>query len=205
MNNKIVCIGRNYLKHAEELGNEVPEFPLIFLKPFSSLIKSGEKIFYPNYSNDMHYEAELVLVIGKDIYKGNKEEAENSISGYAVGLDMTLRDIQDELKKKGYPWTLAKVFNGSAVISEIMPKCDYTLTLNEKIVLEQNGMIKQNSPLNKMIFNPTDIIEYISSKMTLKKGDLIFTGTPEGVGKTFKGDKLKAKIDNIAELYTEIL
>lgn len=133
------------------------------------------------------------------------EEAENAIGGYSVGLDMTLRDLQNEFKDKGEPWTLAKVFDGCAVLTEFVAKEDYKLNENENIFLEVNGKVKQNSTLDKMIFNVREIVSYISKKMSLEKGDLIFTGTPEGVGRVIKGDKIKAGIKNIAEVETEII
>ncbi len=166
---KLVCVGRNYAKHAEELGNEIPDFPLIFLKPASSLIYSGEEINYPESSGEMHHEVELVLLIGNTIKDADDEEAESAIQGYAVGLDMTLRDIQSELKKKGHPWTLAKVFDGSAVISDFTSKDNYKLNGNEEILLKINDKIKQNSTLNFMLFNSVQIVKYLSSKFTLEK------------------------------------
>lgn len=201
---KIVCVGRNYVAHAEELGNEVPAFPLIFLKPASVLIHSGENIIYPNYSNEMHHEVELVLLIGETIKNANIKEAEHAITGYAVGLDMTLRDIQSELKKKGHPWTLAKVFDTAAVISDFVSKEDYKLKGDEKISLSVNGELRQSSSLANMIFSSAEIVKYISSKMTLEKGDLIYTGTPAGVGKVMRGDKITAEIENIAYLITTV-
>ncbi len=202
--NKIVCVGRNYAKHAEELGNEVPDFPIIFLKPSSVLIHSGEPVFHPDYSDNMHYETELVLLIGEYIKNGNDEAAKRAIAGYGVGLDMTLRDIQNECREKGEPWTLAKVFDGSAVISDFVSSENYNLTLEETITLKHNGTVKQNSALKNMVFKPEEIVKYISSKMTLEKGDLIFTGTPEGVGKVERGDTLLGEINNIGKVETII-
>jgi 5-carboxymethyl-2-hydroxymuconate isomerase len=201
---KIVCVGRNYVKHAEELGNSIPEFPLIFLKPASVLIHSEDKIVHPDYSNELHYEGELVLLITQSIKNADGVTAENSIGGYAIGLDMTLRDIQNELKKKGHPWTLAKCFDGSAIVSDFIPKKQYRLTLNETLSLSVNGQIKQKALLKNMIFSPAEIVKYISSKMTLEKGDIIFTGTPSGVGKVVAGDKIEAGITNVGKLFTEI-
>jgi len=194
---KIVCVGRNYVEHAKELGNEVTEKPLIFLKPSSVLIFSGDKIIYPSFSTEMHHEVELVVLIGK--------KAEAAISGYGVGLDMTLRDIQNQLKKKGHPWTIAKCFDTSAVISDFMLKENYMLTLSEEISLSVNGVIKQKDQLSKMIFNPAQLVEYISSIMTLEEGDLVFTGTPAGVSKVNREDKLNAEITGIAKLECDVV
>lgn len=197
---KIVCVGRNYVEHILELGNEQHEKPVIFLKTTSSVIYSGEKIIYPSFSVDMHHETELVLLIGTTVKNVNQSEANNAIAGYGVGLDMTLRDIQNDLKKKGHPWTIAKCFDTSTVLSEFVSSDDYELKLNEMISLKVNDQVRQNDQLNKMIFNPVKIVEYISTLMTLEAGDLIFTGTPKGVSKVNSGDVLEAEIENIAKL-----
>lgn len=202
---KIVCVGRNYVEHAHELGNEVPEFPLIFLKPPSNIIFSGGKIVHPEYSNDMHHEVELVLLIGEDVKCVSTDDAENSIVGYTVGLDMTLRDIQDKLKSKGHPWTLAKCFDGSAALGDFVSVKQLPLNLDSWLSLSVNGNEKQNSDLNKMIFKPNDIVSYISSVMKLEKGDLIFTGTPAGVGKVKKGDVIDAALDGIVKLTVVVI
>ncbi len=202
---KIVCVGRNYIAHAKELGNEVPAKPVIFLKPTSSVIYSGDKIVHPSFSTDMHHETELVLLIGKTVKDATEKEAEEAIEAYGVGLDMTLRDIQTELKQKGHPWTIAKGFDTSAVLSEFISKEDYRLTLDEEIILRVNDTERQHEKLNKMIFTPAQIVEYISSLMTLEEGDLIFTGTPAGVSKVVRGDKLHAEITGIASLECEVV
>jgi len=202
---KIVCVGRNYSEHAKELGNEIPEKPVLFLKPASALIYSGGEIIYPAFGNELHHEIELVLLIGETISKANKTQAQKGIIGYGVGLDMTLRDVQNELKKKGHPWTLAKCFDTSAVISDFVLKKDNQLKPDEKLELKVNGEVKQSDTLKSMIFNPAEIVEYISSIMTLEKGDLIFTGTPAGVSKVNRGDKLEAKLGEVAELHCSVV
>lgn len=202
---KIVCVGRNYAEHAKELGNEVPEKPVIFLKPASSVIFSGDKIIHPSFSTDLHHETELVLLIGTTVKDADDKKAEDAIIGYGVGLDMTLRDVQNELKKKGQPWTIAKGFDTAAVLSEFVSKQDYRLTLNEEIILRVNGSERQHEKLNKMIFPPVQIVKYISTLMTLEEGDLIFTGTPAGVSKVVGGDKLQAEITGIARLECEVV
>lgn len=202
---KIVCVGRNYVEHARELGNEVPEKPVIFLKPASSVIFSGGKIVHPSFSTEMHHETELVLLIGKKVKDAGVNEAEEAIIAYGVGLDMTLRDVQTDLKKKGHPWTIAKGFDTSAVLSEFISVKDYRLTLDEEIILRVNETERQHEKLNKMIFTPVQIVEYISSLMTLEEGDLVFTGTPAGVNKVIRGDKLHAEISGIASLNCEVI
>lgn len=202
---KIVCVGRNYAAHAKELGNNVPEFPIIFLKPASNIIFSGESVVHPPYSNNLHHEVELVLYIGEDIKNATDETAENSIHGYTLGLDMTLRDLQFEFKAKGEPWTLAKCFDTAAVLSDVVLKKDYQLRGDEVISLSVNGIVKQNSLIKNMIFTPVEIVKFISARMTLEKGDLIFTGTPEGVSRVVPGDKIEATIEKIGTITTKII
>ncbi len=201
---KIVCVGRNYAEHAKELGNEVPDKPVLFLKPPSAIIYSGDKVIHPDFSNEMHHEVELVLLIGRKVCKADLSESEEAIIGYGVGLDMTLRDLQSEAKEKGTPWTVAKCFDTSAVISDFVLKENYKLTLDEEVSLFVNGVVKQKDQLNKMIFNPARIVEYISSLIMLEEGDLIFTGTPKGVSRVSRGDKLIAKISDILSLECKV-
>lgn len=202
---KIVCVGKNYKEHAEELGGTLPEFPLIFLKPASAIIFSGDKVIYPSFTENLHYEGELVLLIGENLKDADLETAERAIIGYTVGLDMTARDVQFDAMKKGNPWTISKGFDTSAVLTDFVLKKDYQLTLNEKIILKVNGTVKQNSELNKMVYKPAEVVKYISSLMYLEKGDLIFTGTPAGVGRVVKGDKIEAEVTSITNLETEII
>ena len=201
---KIVCVGRNYAEHAKELGNEIPDKPVVFLKPSSAIIFSSDEIKYPPFSEEMHHEVELVLLIRSKIKNVTIEDAEYAIGGYGVGLDMTLRDVQSKLKSKGHPWTIAKCFDTSAVLSEIVLKDDYYLTLDEEIFLNVNDEVRQRDKLNKMIFKPAELVVYLSSLMTLDEGDLIFTGTPKGVGKVEKDDVIKAGIEGVAELMVQI-
>jgi len=201
---KMVCVGRNYAAHAKELGNDVPEFPIIFLKPASNVIFSGESVVHPSYSQDLHHEVELVLYIGEDVKNATDEQAENAIHGYTIGLDMTLRDLQNEFRKKGDPWTLAKCFDTAAVLTDVVLKKDYKLRGEEILSLSVNGNVRQNSSIKNMIFSPAEIVKYISARMTLEKGDVIFTGTPEGVGRVVPGDKIEASLENIGTITTQI-
>lgn len=202
---KIVCVGRNYTDHIKELGNVQEEKPVIFLKPASALIHSAEYVIHPPYSNNLQYEVELVLLIGKNIKNVSETEAEDAIIGYGVGLDMTLRDVQNQLKEKGNPWTIAKCFDTSAVVSDFILKERYTISLHEFISLAVNDSVKQHDFLWKMIYKPAQLVSYISSLMTLEEGDLVFTGTPAGVGKVEKGDKILASIEHIGELRTMVI
>lgn len=197
---KIVCVGRNYADHVKELGNEVADKPVIFLKPSSAIIYSGDSVIHPDYGNDLHHEIELVLLIGRNVKNASLKEAEEAIIGYGVGLDMTLRDVQNALKKKGDPWTISKCFDTSAVLSDFVLKETYSLTRKTKIELKVNGQLKQNDTLDKMITSPAELVQYISSLLKLEEGDLIFTGTPAGVSKVKRGDKLEGKIENVGEL-----
>lgn len=194
---KILCVGKNYAAHAKEMGGSVPTTPVIFNKPASNLIYKDEKIIHPDYSDEMHHEVELVLLIGKTIKNADDKEAEKAIIGYAVGLDMTLRDLQSQFKKKGHPWTLSKCFDTAAVISDIVLKSDYQLKGNETLALSVNGQPRQKTSLENMIFSSVEIVKFLSSRMTLEEGDLIYTGTPEGVGKVVPGDTIKAELENI--------
>lgn len=202
---KIVCIGRNYAAHVKEMGHSVEEFPVIFLKTASNVIYSGESVIHPDYSNNLHHEVELVLFIGESIKNADLISAERAIYGYTVGLDMTLRDLQNDFIKKGNPWTLSKSFDTAAVLSEVVIKDEYLLRGDENISLSVNGVTRQNTSIKEMIFSPVEIVKYISSKMTLEMGDLIFTGTPEGVGQVIRGDKIEASLENIGSISTNVV
>jgi len=203
---KLVCVGRNYAAHAKELGGEAStDFPIIFLKPASNVIFSRDKVIHPPYSENLQHEVELVLYIGENIKNGSDEQAEKAIHGYTVGLDMTLRDLQFKFKEKGEPWTLAKCFDTAAVLGDVVLKNEYELRGDENIFLTVNETVKQSTSLSNMIFNAVQCVKHISSRMTLEKGDLIFTGTPEGVGKVVPGDKIFGKIENIGTIETIII
>ncbi len=153
---KIVCVGRNYAEHVYELGNVIHEKPVVFLKTVSSVIYSGDEIVYPSFSDDMHHETELVLLIGENIKDADLESSERAITAYGIGLDMTLRDVQADLKRKGHPWTIAKCFDTSTVLSEFVEKSSHKLTLDETISLKINGEVRQKDQLNKMLHKPAE-------------------------------------------------
>jgi 2-keto-4-pentenoate hydratase/2-oxohepta-3-ene-1,7-dioic acid hydratase in catechol pathway len=191
---KIIAIGRNYVDHIKELNNERPDEPVIFMKPDTAILKQGEAFYYPDFSKDVHYEVEVLLKISK---MGKNIEAKFAHKYYdeiGLGLDMTARDIQSKLKAKGLPWDLAKGFNGSAMISEFMPKANYNIE-NLDFSLQLNGETKQAGNTSMMIWNFGEIIEFISKYFTLKVGDIIFTGTPAGVGPVAIGDKMTGFIE----------
>jgi len=202
---KIACVGKNYLEHSKELGDEVPEKPVIFLKPSSSIIFSGEKILYPEFSKSLHYETELVLLIGKTGKKIKQKDAMDYIAGYTVGLDMTLRDLQTEAKKSGHPWTISKCFDTSTVLGEFVSASEIKNPDELEIKLWVNGELKQNDNTSNMIYSVEKIVEYLSYYFTLEEGDLVFTGTPKGVGEVKAGDKLIAEISGVGRLETEVI
>ena len=191
---KILCIGRNYAKHAQELGNTVPTEPLFFLKPETAIQPKGHPFFIPHFSNDIHYEVELVVKINKTGKHIEEKFAHKYYSEIGLGIDFTARDIQQECKAKGLPWEKAKGFDGSAQISNtFIEKSDLELN-NIPFSLNKNGKQVQLGNSSEMIFKFDKIIAYLSKFYSLKIGDLIFTGTPEGVGKVEKGDFLNGFI-----------
>jgi len=197
---KLVCLARSYRKHAEEMHTTVTKDPIIFLKPSSSVIFSGESIIIPRMSKCLHHEVELGVVIGKKCKNVKQKVALDFVLGYCVALDITARDIQDEAKKFGWPWTIAKSFDTFAPISEIVLKEKIQDPNNLDLLLKVNGEIRQNSNTKYMIYSVEKIIEFVSSIMTLEEGDLILTGTPEGVGEINKGDILEAKLGSFCSL-----
>jgi len=191
---KIICIGRNYKNHAKELGNTVPKEPLFFLKPDTAIQPKGHPFFIPDFSNDVHYEVELVVKIDKAGKYIEEKFAHKYYSQIGLGIDFTARDIQEECKSKGLPWEKAKGFDGSAQISKIfIDKSNLDLN-NISFSLEKNGEIVQKGNSADMIFHFDTTISYLSKFYSLKVGDLIYTGTPEGVGKILPGDTLKGFI-----------
>ena len=190
---KIICIGRNYSAHAKEMGNSIPKEPIFFLKPDSAILPKRNPFYIPDFSQEIHYEVELLIKIKKLGKSINLEYAKDYYSEIGLGIDFTARDLQENCKKLGRPWEIAKAFDQSAVIGE---KFMEIKSLNEiNFSLKKNGKIVQKSNLKEMIFSPDQIIHYISKYMTLKIGDLIFTGTPSGVGAVKIGDKLEGFIN----------
>ncbi|MGM0946690.1 MAG: fumarylacetoacetate hydrolase family protein [Bacteroidota bacterium] len=191
---KIICIGRNYAAHIEELKNETPGNPVVFLKPDTALLKNGAAFYYPDFSKNIHHEAELVLKISKEGKYIQKEFAHRYYEEIGLGIDFTARDLQDQCKAKGLPWEIAKAFNGSAPIGDFLPVDDFEDLKNIDFHLNINGSIKQQGNTQMMLFDFATIIEYVSQFFTLKKGDLIYTGTPAGVGPVQIGDHLEGFI-----------
>lgn len=193
---KIFCIGRNYVEHAKELGNEIPEEPVIFMKPKSALIQANTPFYYPEFSNELHYETEVVLRICKNGKYVQERQASKYYNAYGLGIDFTARDIQSELKKKGLPWEKAKAWDNSALISSFI---DFTADSYKKNILfsmYHNGKKVQDGNTKHMIFSFNQIIAHISNYFSLNIGDLIYTGTPAGVGECVVGDRLEGFIES---------
>jgi 2-keto-4-pentenoate hydratase/2-oxohepta-3-ene-1,7-dioic acid hydratase in catechol pathway len=201
---KLVCLARTYKRHAKEMHTNVTKDPLLFLKPASSVIFNGESIIIPAMSKCLHHEVELGIVIGKKCKNVSQRESLDYVLGYLIALDITARDIQTEAKKNGWPWSIAKGFDTFAPISEVVLKEDLPNPNNINISLKINGEIRQSSNTNHMVYSVERIIEFISHIMTLEPGDLIMTGTPEGVGEITKGDTLEAGLSDICLLKVDV-
>ncbi|MFC5271616.1 fumarylacetoacetate hydrolase family protein [Adhaeribacter terreus] len=201
---KILCIGRNYADHIAELKNEIPDEPVIFTKPDTALLRQNAPFYFPDFSNDIHHEIELILRISKEGKNIQPKFAQNYYDGIGLGVDFTARDLQSKAKAKGLPWTLAKEFNGSAPVSEFKPVSDFPDQNNINFSLKINGEVRQQGNSELMMHKFADIIAFISRYITLKKGDIIFTGTPAGVGPVKIGDRLEGFIENDKMLDFEV-
>lgn len=201
---KILCIGRNYAEHIKELGNETPESPVLFIKPSTSVIGDGESIVIPSYSNDCHHEAELALLIGKRGSNIPAESAMEYVIGYGVAIDLTLRDVQGELKQKGLPWEIAKGFDTACPLSRFIDVAHVPDPQNLQIRLTVNGIERQNGNTSLMIHRIPAIISCMSAIFTLEPGDVILTGTPPGVSRIVSGDRLVAEIPGVAMLKVSV-
>ncbi len=201
---KIIAIGRNYAAHIEELNNERPNEPVIFMKPDTALLRNNDPFYYPDFSKDIHYEVEILLRI--DTHGKNIEEkfAHKYYKEIGIGIDFTARDLQSKAKEKGLPWDLAKGFNGSAPISEFFPKSNFENINDLNFSLKVDGESRQEGNTKLMLFNFDYIISYVSRFFMLKRGDIIFTGTPKGVGPVKIGNRLEAFIENQKLLDFEI-
>lgn len=191
---KILCIGRNYAEHAKELNNAVPDRPIVFMKPATALLISDKPLYYPDFTRDLHYEAEIVLKIAKNGRHVQPEFAREYYQEIAFGIDFTARDLQSELKAKGHPWELAKAFDGSAPLSEFIPLSELPNPDDIEFMLTKNGEQVQHGHSRDVIFSFDQLIVFISQYFKLQMGDLIFTGTPAGVGPVQVGDKLEGFI-----------
>jgi 2-keto-4-pentenoate hydratase/2-oxohepta-3-ene-1,7-dioic acid hydratase in catechol pathway len=200
--NTIFCIGRNYAEHAAELKNEIPDEPVVFTKPRSSIIYSGSEIVIPPHTSDVHHEVEIVVAIGKTLRRAQNDEARKAISAIGVGLDITARDIQQRLKEKGLPWDLAKGLDTFTVIGSFYPVTDVANLTGIPLQLTVNGTLRQQSNAAMMLFPIVDLVSFLSFHFTLSPGDLIFTGTPKGVARIQPGDWLIGEIPGTSALVT---
>ncbi len=187
---KIICVGRNYAAHAQELNNPVPSKPVIFLKPETALLKNNRDFYFPLFSKDIHHEIELIVRICKEGKYVEEKFAENYYDQIGLGVDFTARDIQQQSKEKGLPWELAKAFDSSAPISELFDKDNFPDLKKVHFTLEKNGQKVQSGHTANMIFSIEQLIAFVSQYITLRKGDILFTGTPAGVGPIHIGDHL---------------
>lgn len=201
---KLLCIGRNYAKHAAEMQSAVPEEPMIFLKPSTALVGHGGDVILPPQSADVHHEVELVVVIGRGGKQIPEADAMAHVDGYAVGLDMTARDIQTAAKKKGHPWSVAKGFDTFAPLGAFVASAEIADPHDLNIRLTINGETRQIGDTADMIFSISQLIAYCSTIFTLNPGDLIYTGTPEGVGPVHEGDVLEATVNGLPPLHVSV-
>lgn len=205
--NRIFCVGRNYHAHAVEMGAPVDKAsarPFYFTKTPSALVESGATVPYPCGTQNYHYEMELVVVIGKPGFRVTQADAPSLIYGYAAGLDMTRRDLQNDMKKQGRPWCIGKAYDQSAPIGPITPVADAGDVAQAPIWLQVNGQDRQRSTVSKLIWNIGETIEHLSRAWELQPGDLIYTGTPEGVGAVVSGDVLQAHVQGLESLVVSI-
>jgi len=192
---KIICIGRNYVAHAQELNNEVPKSPVFFMKPDTALLLKNTPFFYPDFTEDLHFETELVVKISRNGRNIDPAFAHRYYEELSVGIDFTARDLQNQCKAKGLPWEIAKAFDQSAPIGKFVPLSSLPDSKNLNFWLDINGERKQTGTSTNMIFDIDHLIAYVSRFITLRMGDFIFTGTPEGVGPTKIGDRFEAYLE----------
>jgi 2-keto-4-pentenoate hydratase/2-oxohepta-3-ene-1,7-dioic acid hydratase in catechol pathway len=193
---KLICIGRNYTDHIKELANEKPTDPVVFIKPDTSILLKKQPFFIPDFSDDIHHEVEVLVKINKVGKHIDKKFAHNYYDEIGLGIDFTARDLQEQLKAKGLPWEKAKAFDGAAVIGKWLPKTNFNDVNSINFSLKKNDVVVQSANTELMLFKIDEIIEYVSKYFTLKIGDIIFTGTPAGVGKVVADDVLQGYIDN---------
>jgi len=201
---KIFCVGRNYAAHAQELGNAIPDEPVIFMKPKSALLQSHTPFYYPEFTNELHYECELVLRISKNGKYIQEKFASKYYDAITVGIDFTARDIQNELKEKGLPWEKAKAWDNSAVVGKWIPLANIKERNNINFTLLKNKELVQQGNSKNMLHNFDYLVSYISNYFSINIGDLIFTGTPAGVGEVVVGDELEAAIEEETLLTLEV-
>ncbi|WP_461135455.1 fumarylacetoacetate hydrolase family protein [Spirosoma lituiforme] len=201
---KIICVGRNYVDHIKELNNEQPEDPVIFMKPETAIPLRHEPFFYPDFSSDVHHEVEVLVKINRVGKNIDEKFAHKYYDEIGIGIDFTARDVQSKLKAKGLPWELAKGFNGSAPISNFVPKTNFPDLQNLNFRLDINGETRQTGNTSLMLFRIDYLISFVSRYFLLQQGDILFTGTPKGVGPVQVGDRLTAFIEDTPMLTFDV-
>ncbi len=201
---KIICLGRNYLDHIRELGNKVPDRAVLFCKPTTSLLEDGGLIEIPSYSSNCHHELELALLVGRGGKNIPQDAAISHLAGYGVAIDLTLRDLQDELKSKGLPWEIAKGFDTSCPLSDFVPVTAVDNPNNIQLTMTVNGELRQQGTTAQMMRSVEEIVAEISTYFTLEPGDIILTGTPAGVSRIVSGDKLQGDIEQVGSLQVTV-
>jgi len=201
---KIICIGRNYAKHAKELGNEIPTLPFWFLKPTTCYVENGGNIIYPDITTNLHHELELGVVIGKKMSKVPKEDVMKHVAGYSITIDVTCRDLQEQCKEERKPWCISKCLDTFCAVGPFIP-ADKLAHDNVEMILTVNGDKKQHANTKDMLFDVPTLLEYVNRHVTLLPGDLVQTGTPEGVGPMDRGDTVTVSIPGVSEASFKIV
>jgi len=202
---KIICIGRNYAEHIKELGNKTPDQPVIFMKPATAIVATGGRVTIPPYSNDCHHEIELAVLIGKEAKGISAEVALDHVAGYAVALDLTLRDVQNIQKEKGLPWEIAKAFDTSCPLSAFVSAEQIKDPQKLQLKLTVNGEVRQDGNTSDMMRTVAELIATVSTYFTLEEGDIVLTGTPAGVSRIISGDQLEASIEQVGSLGVSVV
>ena len=202
---KLLCIGRNYADHAAEMEREVPDEPMVFLKPATALVRSGEAVQLPSRSQNVHHEVELVAAIGTEARDVAPTQALDHVAAYGVGLDITARDLQNDAKEQRHPWSVAKGFDTFAPLGPLVPAAALGAPQDVELSLERNGTVRQQASTADMMFSVADLVSYCSQIFTLTPGDLIYTGTPSGVGPIEDGDTLVATAGACEPLHVDVV
>jgi len=202
---KVVCVGRNYAAHAKELNNPVPSTPMLFIKPTTAVVAIDDAVVIPKGKGTCHHELEVSVLIGEKLTNATLESVREGIVGYGLGLDLTLRDVQDRLKEKGHPWEVAKAFDGSCPLTEFVPTGQVTDPLTLDLQLERNGVLQQKGNTSDMITGVFDLVAFMSTQFTLLPGDVVMTGTPAGVGPLESGDELTLTLEPHLKRYISVV
>ncbi|MBO6752161.1 MULTISPECIES: fumarylacetoacetate hydrolase family protein [Spongiibacter] len=203
-NGKIVCVGRNYAEHARELNNPIPKQPLLFIKPSTALAALDQPLAIPHDRGECHHELELALLIGQPLSEARAEETLAAIAGYGLALDLTLRELQSQLKEKGQPWERAKAFDGACPVSAFVPAAAIGDWKALRLQLQRNGALQQDGQCRDMLFPIEALLADISQSFTLLPGDIVLTGTPAGVGPLNPGDRLRCELDGLLTVETTV-